>query len=433
MLWTILAVVLILNGLARGDALEIASAVLFGAVGVRRAVMQWEKPQALMNVGLIVLAVGLAIWQMGRGEGNEAKGRDVERAPAVAEWQAPQSKPYHRPTRERQEAPAPVAPSNERQEYPPMREILVGQDSLMASETWQMVEGKEHDVDRQGKECALQVAWNGAPISDGAVRIEVQTFPNSWVGYRQSALTGNKEGSPWTVKKVRAKPLGDAKNIRYQLWCKVAEEPPRLASGVAWVHLEKNTKMAFSPKDNGTTSSAFIKPNDCMAQIVPFDGLMGTTFYFEYTNGHGGWDRYDWHAMQGDPKMIWGEQTLRVTTVEGKAEFQLHLYCLNGKATTEYAPVEFKSTDSEGVVSGDATSNILKFKDVGARCFVRLNYISYSAGDDIWTDWIAGSGKGLTAEYRGLFLPTSDLEALQIRAKSGSYKNMRYSLECIKE
>ena len=307
MLWTILAVGLILNGFFHNDAWEIASAVLFGALGFRRAVMQWEKPRALMNFGVIVLAIGLALWQMNRGHEKKEAGREVERAPAVAQNDRHETKPE-------------VAP-------PPPQE--------------------------------------------------------------------------------------------------------RTEDGVTWVRLEKEVALELSPSDDGKKSSIFNKPNNCMVQITPLSGVMGTTFQIEYENGSGAWERYDWHTMTGDRAMVWNEKELRVTTVEAEAQVQFRLFCIVGGGP-KYGPVEFNSAKADGVVSGDAISSILKFKDVGAPCFVRLRYESYNEGDDIWIDWIAGSGKNLIAEYRGLFLPdTTTYESLRIQLKSGSYGHVQYALECV--
>ena len=67
MLWTLIAAVLILNGFFNNDALEIASAVLFAALGVRRAVMRWDKPGALVNFVVILLAIVAGIYIILRG------------------------------------------------------------------------------------------------------------------------------------------------------------------------------------------------------------------------------------------------------------------------------------------------------------------------------------------------------------------------------
>lgn len=318
MVWTILAVVLILNGLFRGSAPEIASAVLFGALGFRRAVMQWEKPRAVMNFGLIVLAIGLAIWQM-----DEGRGRDTGRAPAVADGQAPQSKPYGRPIQERREAPTPVAPTGEhppRQSREPARppkakdvEMFKGFGAVYLFPTDQVVPSSQWS-EWIGNKKGCRGIINGS--GEFIFEVEAKTFDGellrwSGSGDRGFILEHNGEDMSKRMQSGRIKVVsGTAGYLNYSSICE----------GTAGGLTPVSFGGATNPIPQGVWSDEIASQSLCR---IMFDADGDVEYAIQYKNRYEaelGWQDYfattEWEGWKRDDA-DWSMSSMRIAIISG--------------------------------------------------------------------------------------------------------------------
>ena len=218
MVWTILAVVLILNGFFNNDAWEIASAVLFGALGFRRAVMQWEKPRAVMNFGVIVFAIGLALWQMGRGEEQKRVEREAERAPAVTEERTTGLSPRPAVTEQRRDIAQSTTFSPVAFDGKPSTEGVpagVWSDEIMNHDGCRIIFDADGDFEYQAE---FKTKFGG----------------DSWKDYSDT-LEWKGQDNIWQMWAFRVKVVsGEARKLLYARDCNyvtVHDHPPLLSAG----------------------------------------------------------------------------------------------------------------------------------------------------------------------------------------------------------
>jgi hypothetical protein len=255
MLWTVLAVVLILNGFFHNDAWEIASAVLFGALGFRRAVMQWEKPRALMNFGVIVLAIGLALWQMNRGDAKKEKERESERAPAVAQERVAEPSPV----REEPTAMTPQKQYIEAERTPVMVERL----RLDSKEPFSVTTSSTSEEFIKPANCMVQIApgfSNNPEESEGAkYSIEYQSAGRTfWERYDWHVQYG-EEALIWDELKLRVVAEDRKPVVAVENYCKRAGE-------TAWRKLDFGGRVSNGHIQDGA-NSARVKIGDDMCFV----------------------------------------------------------------------------------------------------------------------------------------------------------------------
>ena len=89
MFWTVLAVGLGAHGWWSGSWIEIGFGVVAGVIGVRRAVMQWDKPGAFANCVATIVAFGFLIVSMIADDNEQAGAWQKEHVPVVAQESAP--------------------------------------------------------------------------------------------------------------------------------------------------------------------------------------------------------------------------------------------------------------------------------------------------------------------------------------------------------
>ena len=427
MFWTVLAVGLGAHGWWSGSWIEIGFGILAGVIGVRKAVVAWDKPGAFMNCVATVVASGFLIASMARDDNEKASAliRDLP-------WRAIQ-KQSDTSTSAREREISKEEPKSKVQMFPSMDELAEGSGSIRSTmEMWPMASGKEYIVDKQGKECAIQVQWEGAPMSEGALRIEINTFPYyppRWVGYEQAVVTRSKENSPWLAHGVRATVVENVRNLKYMLWCSEertskAEQLERETSGKLWVTPEKGHEVKIS---NGFAE--FVKPANCMMQITSTRSPPEHEVEYQKV-GMTYWERYDWHVQYGEEALIWDELKLRVVAKAKEPQVWAQQYCREA-GPVAWRPLIFGERVSDGTIQDGADSERV---NIGTdHCLVRLKFITHGIdAGEIFLTTKNGAGRDITVPYNALSLMGVS-DDFYVTVKRGQVRDgMTFALECPK-
>ena len=221
MFWTVLAVGLGAHGWWSGSWIEIGFGIFAGIIGVRRAVMQWDKPGAFANCVATVVALGFLIASMAGYDQEKAKTRFAER---VVERVTGEEQKSARPQKEKTQIHA-WESSEELRTYPPTDSLATQSKIATTMEAWPIRSGERFYPNAHGKKCAVQLQWNGAPISEHNIVIEARVY-GEWISWPYETLDQRSAKTWWDVDGLGVDVRGGANNLQYMLWCE--DESPKV-------------------------------------------------------------------------------------------------------------------------------------------------------------------------------------------------------------
>jgi hypothetical protein len=283
MFWTVLAVGLSAHGWWSGSWIEIGFGIFAGVIGVRRSVMQWDKPGAFANCVATVVAFSFLIASMIADDHARARERQERAQVAPAQSSVPQA-PISQPPPVAAARPAPEPPK------------LVGtyltfgakEGGRIPSDTW-----SEEIPNKQGCRIALQAKAAGWFTYKG--QYKTWGGGDNWSDLGAAGQGGVSKDVEWSMRTLRLKIAnGDVDEILYAFSCDraitgstamlfngtlaPAEENvtpgirKALASGPAIVGSVKPQKTDVTSA-LGMLRESKSKPGGYMP--VPFDGVPG--------------------------------------------------------------------------------------------------------------------------------------------------------------